>query len=37
VFLVKTFPGLADLVFGDARIQERINRDARAARSRPPT
>jgi NAD(P)-dependent dehydrogenase (short-subunit alcohol dehydrogenase family) len=37
VFLIKTFPGLADLVFGDARIQERINRDARAARSEPPT
>ena len=34
VFLVKTFPALADLVFGDARIQERLNRDARAARTR---
>jgi NAD(P)-dependent dehydrogenase (short-subunit alcohol dehydrogenase family) len=32
VFLMKTFPALADLVFGDARIQERLNRDARAAR-----
>jgi hypothetical protein len=29
VFLVKLFPGLTDLVFGDARIQERLNRDAR--------
>ncbi|MDB5039325.1 MAG: Short-chain dehydrogenase of various substrate specificity [Candidatus Eremiobacteraeota bacterium] len=37
VFLINTFPGLADLVFGDARIQKRINRDARAARSGPPT
>ena len=32
VFLVKTFPGVTDLVFGDARIQRRLNRDARAAR-----
>ncbi len=32
VFLVKTFPALTDLVFGDARIQRRLNRDARAAR-----
>jgi NAD(P)-dependent dehydrogenase (short-subunit alcohol dehydrogenase family) len=32
VFLVKTFPGFTDLVFGDARIQRRLNRDARAAR-----
>ncbi|GAC1578334.1 MAG: SDR family NAD(P)-dependent oxidoreductase [Candidatus Elarobacter sp.] len=31
VFLVKTFPGLTDLVFGNARIQARLNRDARAA------
>jgi NAD(P)-dependent dehydrogenase (short-subunit alcohol dehydrogenase family) len=29
VLLVKLFPGLTDLVFGDARIQERLNRDAR--------
>jgi|SRR5271166_6338634 len=29
VMLVKLFPGLTDLVFGDARIQERLNRDAR--------
>lgn len=27
VFLVKTFPGFTDLVFGDARIQRRLNRD----------
>jgi NAD(P)-dependent dehydrogenase (short-subunit alcohol dehydrogenase family) len=33
VFLVKTFPGFTDLVFGDARIQKRLNRDARAARA----
>ena len=32
VFLMKTFPALADLVFGSARIQERLNRDARAER-----
>jgi NAD(P)-dependent dehydrogenase (short-subunit alcohol dehydrogenase family) len=32
VFLVKTFPGITDLVFGDARIQNRLNRDARAVR-----
>ncbi|HEY0395177.1 MAG TPA: SDR family oxidoreductase [Candidatus Elarobacter sp.] len=32
VFIVKTFPGFTDLVFGDARIQRRLNRDARAAR-----
>ncbi|MEA2688644.1 MAG: hypothetical protein QOD51_1251 [Candidatus Eremiobacteraeota bacterium] len=33
VFLVKTFPGFVDLVFGDARIQRRLNRDARDARA----
>ncbi len=33
VFFVKMFPGLVDLVFGDARIQDRLNRDAREARS----
>ena len=32
VFLVKTFPALTDLVFGDARVQRRLNREARAAR-----
>jgi len=31
--IARSFPGLIDLVFGDARIQERLNRDARAARS----
>jgi NAD(P)-dependent dehydrogenase (short-subunit alcohol dehydrogenase family) len=29
IFLVKLFPGLTDLVFGDARIQERLNADSR--------
>jgi len=33
VALVKAFPGLVDRVFGDARIQARLNRDARAARA----
>ena len=33
VFFVKMFPGLVDLVFGDARIQDRLNRDAREARA----
>jgi NAD(P)-dependent dehydrogenase (short-subunit alcohol dehydrogenase family) len=33
VFLMKTFPALADVVFGDARIQQRLNRDARAERA----
>ena len=32
VWLAKTFPALTDRVFGDARIQHRLNRDARAAR-----
>jgi NAD(P)-dependent dehydrogenase (short-subunit alcohol dehydrogenase family) len=32
VFIVGAFPALVDLVFGDARIQERLNRDARAER-----
>ncbi|MBV8367858.1 MAG: SDR family oxidoreductase [Candidatus Eremiobacteraeota bacterium] len=32
VLLFKAFPQLADRVFGDARIQRRLNRDARAAR-----
>lgn len=36
VFLVKTFPGFTDLVFGDERIQRRLNRDARAARAGAP-
>lgn len=34
VFLVKTFPGFTDLVFGDARVQRRLNRDARAEREK---
>jgi NAD(P)-dependent dehydrogenase (short-subunit alcohol dehydrogenase family) len=34
VFFFKTFPLLTDLVFGDARIQRRLNRDARAARAK---
>jgi NAD(P)-dependent dehydrogenase (short-subunit alcohol dehydrogenase family) len=33
VFFVKMFPGLVDLIFGDARIQDRLNRDAREARA----
>jgi NAD(P)-dependent dehydrogenase (short-subunit alcohol dehydrogenase family) len=33
VFLVKTFPAFTDLVFGNARIQQRLNRDARAERA----
>jgi NAD(P)-dependent dehydrogenase (short-subunit alcohol dehydrogenase family) len=32
VFVAKLFPGLIDRVFGDARIQHRLNRDARAQR-----
>lgn len=31
VRIATAFPGFIDLVFGDARIQERLNRDARAA------
>jgi NAD(P)-dependent dehydrogenase (short-subunit alcohol dehydrogenase family) len=33
VFLIKTFPGLTDLVFGDARVQRKLNRAARAERA----
>jgi NAD(P)-dependent dehydrogenase (short-subunit alcohol dehydrogenase family) len=33
VYMLKLFPGLADRVFGDARIQRRLNRDARAERA----
>jgi NAD(P)-dependent dehydrogenase (short-subunit alcohol dehydrogenase family) len=33
VLLVKIFPGLTDLVFGDARVQSRLNQDARAMHS----
>ncbi|MDQ6942376.1 MAG: SDR family oxidoreductase [Candidatus Eremiobacteraeota bacterium] len=36
VFLMKTFPALADMVFGSARIQQRLNRDARAERAARP-
>ena len=32
VWAVNAFPALTDRVFGDARIQRRLNRDARAAR-----
>ncbi|MEO6834986.1 MAG: SDR family oxidoreductase [Candidatus Tumulicola sp.] len=31
VYVANVFPGFIDLVFGDARIQQRLNRDARAA------
>lgn len=31
VYIAKIFPGLTDVVFGNARIQERLNRDARSA------
>ncbi len=33
VLLIKMLPGFVDLVFGDARIQDRLNRDARDAES----
>lgn len=33
LFIVGAFPALSDLVFGDARVQRRLNRDARAARA----
>ncbi len=33
VFLTKSFPALTDAVLGNARIQQRLNRDARAARA----
>jgi len=33
IVLAKLFPGLVDRVFGDARIQQRLNRDARAERA----
>jgi NAD(P)-dependent dehydrogenase (short-subunit alcohol dehydrogenase family) len=32
VYFANIFPAAIDLIFGDARIQERLNRDARAAR-----
>ena len=37
VLLVQAFPGLTDLVFGDRRIQARLNRDARAERANVPS
>ncbi|HZY99793.1 MAG TPA: SDR family oxidoreductase [Candidatus Baltobacteraceae bacterium] len=33
ILIATVFPGFIDLVFGDARIQERLNRDARAERA----
>ncbi|HUA09932.1 MAG TPA: SDR family oxidoreductase [Candidatus Acidoferrales bacterium] len=33
VVVARVFPGLLDMIFGDARIQRRLNRDARAERS----
>jgi NAD(P)-dependent dehydrogenase (short-subunit alcohol dehydrogenase family) len=33
IFLMTAFPGITDLVFGDARVQDRLNEDARALRS----
>lgn len=32
VYIAKLFPGLVDRIFGDARVQQRLNRDARADR-----
>ncbi len=37
VLLFKAFPVLADVVFGNVRIQRRLNRDARAAREEAGT
>jgi NAD(P)-dependent dehydrogenase (short-subunit alcohol dehydrogenase family) len=37
VSIANTFPGFIDLVFGNARIQERLNRDARAKRAAEET
>lgn len=33
IFFAKLFPSVLDRVFGDARIQQRLNRDARAERA----
>jgi NAD(P)-dependent dehydrogenase (short-subunit alcohol dehydrogenase family) len=33
IAIAKLFPGLMDRVFGDARIQQRLNRDARAEKA----
>lgn len=37
VLIAGAFPALIDVVFGNARIQERLNRDARAARETTAT
>lgn len=37
VFIAKVFPGLIDLVFGDARIQQRLNRDWVEREKQPTT
>ena len=36
VLLAQAFPGLVDIVFGNRHIQNRLNRDARAARNGGP-
>jgi NAD(P)-dependent dehydrogenase (short-subunit alcohol dehydrogenase family) len=33
IAVARAFPGLIDLIFGDARIQQRLNRDAETART----
>jgi hypothetical protein len=33
IYFAKLFPGLVDLVFGDPRVQQRLNRDTRAERA----
>jgi len=37
VLISRAFPALLDAVFGNPRIQQRLNRDARAARSSKPS
>jgi NAD(P)-dependent dehydrogenase (short-subunit alcohol dehydrogenase family) len=37
VMFAKAFPGFVDLVFGNARVQHRLNRDARAVREEQRT
>ncbi|HTX58105.1 MAG TPA: SDR family oxidoreductase [Verrucomicrobiae bacterium] len=37
VFVANAVPGLIDVVFGDARIQDRLNRDAREAAGHGPS
>jgi NAD(P)-dependent dehydrogenase (short-subunit alcohol dehydrogenase family) len=34
VFIANAFPGLIDLIFGNARIQQRLNRDSRTMRAK---